>query len=99
MLVFALEATSAMAQKGGGGVGGGGTPKPTNPLVGKWISFIPGTNFEYDFTFTATFHFTLVETDRSTGLSHALQGSYSLVTPFPASLSRPDDDLPREGRH
>jgi len=60
VLAFLLMVGSAMAQGGPGGSGGGGGgkggggggggPAASNPLVGQWTAFIPGTTLEFSYT-------------------------------------------------
>ena len=82
VLTLLFMVGSAMAKGGpGGGGGGGGGPVSTNPLVGQWTAFVPGTTLEIFYTFTADFQYKFSKRDLVTGSFENVQGTYTLILP------------------
>jgi hypothetical protein len=87
VLTLLFMVGSAMAQGGpggggpGGGGGGGGGPVSSNPLVGQWTAFIPGTTLAFFYTFTADFQWKFSKRDLATGSFENVEGIYTLILP------------------
>ena len=77
VLTLLFMVGSAMPQ---GGPGGGG-PVSSNPLVGQWTAFIPGTTLAFFYTFTADFQWKFSKRDLATGSFENVQGTYTLILP------------------
>jgi hypothetical protein len=82
VLTLLFMVGSAMAKGGpGGGGGGDGGPVSSNPLVGQWTAFIPGTTLEFFYTFTANCQWKYSKRDLATGSFENVQGTYTLILP------------------
>jgi hypothetical protein len=80
-LVFMVGSAMAKGGPGGSSGGGGGGPVSSNPLVGQWTAFIPGTTLEFFYTFMADCQWKFSKRDLAKGSFENVQGIYTLILP------------------